>query len=58
VARAALAAGRIPSDFACPFAAADCPTRRLIDASPTGSVRFAGVVMNDGTRRVIALPMV
>jgi hypothetical protein len=57
-ARAVLAAGRISSDFACPFAASDCPMRRLLHASPTGSVRLAGLVMNDGTRRVIALPMV
>ena len=55
-ARAAVAAGRIPADFACPFASADCPMRRLVDGGQ--SLRLVGVRGPNGARRVIALPTV
>ncbi len=55
-ARAALAAGHIPSDFTCPFAADDCPMRRLVSGGR--SLRLVGVSEPDGVRRVIALPTV
>jgi hypothetical protein len=40
-ARAALAAGRIPAEFRCPFARATCPMRSLLDAAPGCDVRFS-----------------
>ena len=57
-ARATLAAGHIPADFACPFASADCPMRKLVDATSGSSLRLVGVRRPDGTRRVLALPTV
>jgi len=57
-ARAALAAGHIPADFGCQFASADCPMRRLVNASGGSSVRLVGLKRPDGTRRVLALPTV
>ena len=56
-ARAALAAGHIPTDFTCPFASAECPMRRLLAASPGHSVRLAGAVGPNGMKRVVALPV-
>lgn len=39
-AQAALAAGVIPADFACPFAAAGCPMRRLLAEAPGREARL------------------
>jgi hypothetical protein len=56
-ARAALAAGHIPADFNCPFPSTDCPMRKLLAAADGRSVRLVGRVAPDGTRRVLALPV-
>jgi hypothetical protein len=40
-ARAALAAGRIPAEFRCPFARPTCPMRSLLDEAPGCDVRFS-----------------
>ena len=56
-ARAALAAGHIPADFNCPFPSTDCPMRNLLAAADGRSVRLVGSVAPDGTRRMLALPV-
>ena len=44
-ARAALAAGRIPAGFTCPFDSADCPMRRILAESPGDTFQLTGPVL-------------
>lgn len=39
-ARAVIAAGRVPHDFACPLADASCPMRALLAEAPGKSLRM------------------
>src|SRR5262249_10852606 len=40
IARATLAAGRIPADFVCPLGLQDCPMRKLLSIAPGQAVQL------------------
>ena len=54
VARATLASGRIPADFACPLDPTAGPMRRFLDAAPGRSLRLSGVP--EDVPHVVAIP--
>jgi hypothetical protein len=55
-ARAALAAGVIPADFACPLGRADCPMRRLLAAAPGRDARLTLIRPRPGLRHSAGRP--